>query len=111
MFMQTDKQENSNDCGVHSIANATALAFGEDPSEVTFLMNLKCGLTNSNALKIKGSKCFPTPKREEQKSLRSKNQNALQYIVLVECRHPVSNTNVKDAASGFIPNAKEKRKG
>ncbi|KAJ8050155.1 Chromatin remodeling protein SHL [Holothuria leucospilota] len=74
MFMQTDKQENSNGCGVHSIANATALAFGEDPSEVTFLKSemrahlLKC-------FKNKRIQMFPhTKKRRTEESPIQKSE-------------------------------------
>ena len=89
-FSNVYMQTNGNDCGLYAIANATALAFGRDPSKEQYIPN-KLREHLIQCLENKEMRPFPTAKgTSKRRKAIKKTENLQLYCV---CKMPDTHTN------------------
>ena len=89
-FSNVYMQTNGNDCGLYAIANATALAFGRDPSKEQYIPS-KLREHLIQCLENKEMRPFPTAKgTSKRRKAIKKTENLQLYCV---CKMPDTHTN------------------
>ena len=89
-FSNVYMQTNGNDCGLYAIANATALAFGRDPSKEQYIPN-KLREHLIQCLENKEMRPFPAAKGTSKRRKAIKKIENLQLYCV--CKMPDTHTN------------------
>ena len=83
-FSNVHMQTNGNDCGLYAIANATALAFGRDPSKEQYIPS-KLREHLIQCLEDKEMRPFPTAKETSKRRKALKKTEVYNYTVFATC--------------------------
>ena len=83
-FSNVYMQTNGNDCGLYAIANATALAFGRDPSKEQYIP-IKLREHLIQCLENKEMRPFPTAKGTSKRRKAIKKTENFSYTVFAKC--------------------------
>ena len=82
-FINVYMQTNGNDCGLYAIANATALAFGRDPSKEQYIPS-KLRKHLIQCLEDKEMKPFPTAKGTSKRRKASEKDRKITIILCLQ---------------------------